>query len=165
MLPSPPVTRRLLRDALLFLLAVLVVGTTANLVASRHLAWWGRGQEPPKAGADFQFIDPTSADALRTNLPHVVFVDTRSPAEFATAHVPGALNFGLTNFAAHLTPEVEARLNSADAVVIYGASEETDVEQLLAQALRLRGFAPPYVLIGGYPAWQAGGLELAGSKP
>jgi rhodanese-related sulfurtransferase len=165
MLPCPAVARRLALDAALYLAAALLVGTAANLVPSRHVNWWGRGQEPPKVGTDFQFIDPASADALRTNLPNVVFVDTRSPAEFAAGHVPGALNFGLTNFQRHLTQETDARLQHADAVIIYGASEETDVEQLLAQALRLRGFAPPYVLIGGFPAWQAGALDIERASP
>ena len=65
----PAAMRGLLRDAGLILVAVLVLGTAANLVPGRHLAWWGKGHEPPATGVDFQLIDAGSADSMRTS-PH-----------------------------------------------------------------------------------------------
>jgi len=79
----PNVQRALTRDALLILLVVLAAGTLANFIPSRHLAWWGKGQEPPQVDVDFRLIDPGSAEVMRTSLPGVVFLDTRSAASFA----------------------------------------------------------------------------------
>ncbi|MGD1147703.1 MAG: rhodanese-like domain-containing protein [Thermoanaerobaculaceae bacterium] len=152
--------RGLLRDAALILAAVLVLGTAANLVPRRHLAWWGKGHEPPASGIDFQLIDAGSADSMRTSLPRIVFLDTRSEAEFAAGHVPGAQAISYTDLQKQLTADLLARLRSADAVVVYGAGEETDIEQLLAQELHRRGLPPPNVLMGGVPAWGAAGLPL-----
>jgi len=152
--------RALIRDAAFMLAAVLVLGTASNVLRARHLAWWGVGHEPPAAGKDYQLVDPGSADSLRTSLPRVVFLDTRSAAEFTAGHVPGAEPISYTDLERQLTAVRLARLRAADAVVVYGASEETDVEQLLSQELRRRGVPPPYVLVGGFQAWVGAGLPL-----
>ncbi len=157
--------RGLVRDAALILIAALVLGTAANLVPGRRLAWWGKGSEPPKAGSDFQFIDAASADAVRTSLPHVVVLDTRSAAEFAASHIPGARRINYTNLQSQLTPAMISELRAADAVLVYGDGDETDVEQLLAQELHRRGVGRPYVLMGGFMAWQGGGLPIEGVAP
>ena len=157
--------RGLVRDTALLLAAALALGTVANLVPGRRLAWWGKGAEPPKAGVDFQFIDTASADAVRTSLPHVVVLDTRSAAEFAAGHVPGAHRVNYTNLQSQLTPSFLAELRSADAVLVYGDGDETDVEQLLAQELHRRGVGRPYVVMGGFMAWQGGGLPVEGATP
>ncbi len=162
MVPFAPVSRPLLRDALLYLVAALVLGAAANLVPGRQLAWWGRGLQPPTAGVDFQWIDAYAADALRSALPDTVFVDTRTAEQHAHRRVPGAVRLAYTELARELTPELEARLRGAGAIVIYGASQETDVEQLLAQELRGRGLAPPHVLVAGFDAWDVSGLETVG---
>ncbi len=157
--------RRLVRDASICLAAVLVLGTAANLIPGRHLAWWGKGHEPPQAGVDFTLVDPASADTERTSLPRAVFLDTRSAAEYREGHVPAAIRLSYTDLDLQWTPAFEARLHAADAVVIYGSSEETDVEQLAAQELRQRGLPPPQVLAGGFPAWQVARLPIEAAAP
>lgn len=152
----------LLRDAAFYLAAVLFLGTAANLFPSRHIAWLGKGIEPPQAGVDFTTLDPVSVDALRTSLPAVIILDTRSAEEHAIGHIPGAQTIAFTELDRDLTPDLLARLRRADAVVIYGVATETDIEQLLAQQLRRRGLSKPYILMGGFPGWQATGLPEEG---
>jgi len=159
------VMRGLFRDAALLLIVALVLGTGANLAPSRHLPWWGKGQEPPRAGVDFNLIDPGSADAMRASLPHPIFLDTRSEAEFAVGHLAGARPIAFTALQAQLTPERVKELRAADAVVVYGAGDETDIEQLLAQELHRRGLPPPYVLAGGFAGWQQGGFPVEEGGP
>jgi len=162
MVPFRSVSRPLLRDALLYLVAALVLGAVANLVPARHLAWWGRGLQPPTVGVDFQWIDAFAADALRSALPDTMFLDTRTAEQHARRRVPGAVQLTYTDLAGELTPALESRLRGASAVVIYGASQETDVEQLLAQELHRRGLAPPHVLVAGFDAWELSGLPTEG---
>ena len=161
MLPFPAMKTGLLRDMAIYLAAVLVLGSVANLVPGRQLAWWGQGITPPQEGVDFQWLDPASADALRQALPAVVFVDTRSADAYAAGHVPGALRLTYTDLPRELTPEIEARLRRADAVILYGDTVEADPEQLMAQELTRMGLPPPYILIGGFEGWNLAGAEVA----
>jgi rhodanese-related sulfurtransferase len=153
---------KLVRDAALYLAAVVVLGTAANFVPQRHLEWWGKLREPPREGVDFTLIDPGSADAERTSLPGVLFLDTRTAAEFAAGHVPGARRISYTDLARQWTPQFAATLRGANVLVVYGASDETDLEQLLAQELRHRGVPPPQVLMGGFGAWKQGAFPVEG---
>lgn len=154
--------RRVLREALFVFAAVVVVGTVANLLPGRHIAWWGRGQEPPRAGQDFQLLDVDSAHVMWESLPGVVFVDTRTEAEYSAGHVPGAIRLELPSLREMLSSEVREKISRAQAVIIYGGSSETDIEQLLAQALRreLPSLPVPYVLAGGITVWEAAGFPL-----
>ena len=165
MLAFATVSRPLLRDIVLFALVAVVLGTVANLRPGRGLAWWGQGQQPPQPGTDFQWIDALSADALRTALPTVATVDARPAADFAAAHVEGALSVPYTESSAALTDELLARLRGADAVIVYGATPDADTEQLLAQELRLAGVPPPHILVGGFPAWELNGLPVGSGAP
>lgn len=154
--------RTLARDAAIFVAATLVLGAVANLTRTQRLAWWGQGSQPPQIEVDFRFLDVGSADALRTSLPRVLFLDTRPAEVAASGRVPGAWAVSYTNLVADLTAERLAALQQADAVVLYGSGDEGDVEQLLAQELHRQGLRPPYVLIGGFPAWEAAGLPSEG---
>lgn len=153
---------KLLRDAALILGLTLGLGAGANLIPARHLAWWGKGQQPPEINVDFRLTDAFTADTLRTSLPHVVVLDTRQPDQFAAGHVSGARRLSYTNLRAELTPEILAELRQADAVILYGEEDEGDIEQLLAQELRHLGVQTSYVIVGGFPAWQQGGLPVEG---
>jgi len=165
MLAFAAVSRELLRDVVLYLAVALVLGTVANLLPGRGLAWWGQGKQPPQAGVDFQWLDPVSADALRVSLPTVVFVDSRAASEFAARHVEGALSLPYTEIGSALTADVLDRLRSADAIILYGATPDADTEQLLAQELRSHGVPAPHILAGGFPAWEVNGLPIAGETP
>jgi rhodanese-related sulfurtransferase len=161
MLASRVVRTALLRDATLYLVAALVLGTAANMIPGRGLSWWGHGKQPPQTGVDFVWLDAASVYTLRSSLPNVVIVDTRQPSEFAAGHVEGALSLPYTEAIPRLTPDLLEQLKRADAVVLYGSSPEADTEQLLAQELRVRGVAPPQILIGAYEAWVINGLPVA----
>ncbi len=154
--------KRALWEASLILGLVLLVGTAANLLPNRHMAWWGRGLEPPRAGKDFQLLDVDSAHVLWESLPGVLFVDTRTETEFQAGHLPGAVRLELPSLREMLTLELREKLAQAQAVIIYGGSEETDIEQLLAQTLRheLPSLPVPYVLTGGFALWEAAGFPV-----
>lgn len=150
---------------MILVVVTLVLGVVANLTRAQRLAWWGQGSQPPQVEVDFRFLDVGSADALRTSLPRVLFLDTR-PAEVTVGgRVPGAWSVSYTNLEADLAAERLTALQQADAVVLYGSGDEGDIEQLLGQELHRRGLRPPYILVGGFPAWEAAGLPSEGSAP
>ena len=158
--------RGLLRDTVLLVVATLILGTAANLVPGRQLAWWGKGFEPPRIGVDFNFLDPGSADAMRTSLPGVVFLDTRSADRVRgrpRARRRGDLLHGPAGRA-------DARASRAPALGRRGhrlRRERRDRRGAApgARSCAGRGSAPPYVLIGGFLGWQGSGLPVDGGTP
>lgn len=152
--------KTLVRDAALLLALTLVLGAVANHVRPHRLAWWGKGQQPPMVDVDFRLLDVGTAEVLRSSLPNVVVVDTRPPEAAASGRIPGAWHIEYTELDSFLTAERLAALAQADAVILYGLADEGDIEQLMAQELHHRGVPPPYVLVGGFPAWEAAGFEV-----
>jgi len=160
MLTCQAMRQHLVRDMALLLAATLLLGTAANLIPGRRLAWWGAGQQPPQVGVDFQWMDVHSASDVQQALPAVVFLDTRGPGAYAEARIPGAIHLSYTDLGRGLPGDVEEVLRRADLILLYGDTADADIEQLTAQELRRRGLAPPFILVGGLPAWRAAGLPI-----
>lgn len=160
MLTSQAMREHLLRDMVLLLAATLVLGTVSNFIPSRRLAWWGAGQQPPQVGVDFQWMDVLSAEEIRQSLPGAVFIDARGLGAYGASRIPGALHLSYTELGTALPADLEARLRGADLILLYGDTADADIEQLMSQQLRRLGLAPPYILLGGLPAWRAAGLPV-----
>jgi len=109
---------------------------------------------------DFRLLDVGTAETLWSSLPRVVVLDTRPAEDGAAGRIPGAWHVEYTDLASFLTAERLAELQQADAVIIYGRDDEGDLEQLMAQELHRRGVQPPFVMVGGFPAWEAAGFEV-----
>lgn len=168
MLPCHAMRGHLIRDMALLLAATLALGTAANHFPGRRLAWWGAGQQPPRAGVDFQWMDVLSAEDVRQALPGAVFIDSRGLGAYGEARIPGAIHLSYSELGNTLPTELESRMRAADLILLYGDTEDADIEQLMAQELRRRGLAPPYVLAGGMPAWRAAALPVehdTGAEP
>jgi len=88
------------------------------------------------------------AQALATGAPSISLIDVREPAEFATGHLPRAINIPLAQLADH-----SARLLSRQTVVFMCRS---GARSLKACALARRaGVGEPLQLEGGLLAWKA----------
>lgn len=86
---------------------------------------------------------------------NVVFIDTREPAEFAKAHIPGAINIPMRD----LNDSVYEQLRQADRVISYCVKDFRGYEvarQLLDNGVEHSAVMLPHGLSG----WQASGLPL-----
>jgi len=103
-------------------------------------------------------ITVTTASALfnhRNPSHHLQWIDVRSPAEFATGHIPGAVNIPMD--------QIEARLDD-----LLPAAPILLVCQTGKRARMVAGLLEPCrtdvtVLEGGTAAWSAAGLPLVTS--
>ncbi|MDT5347195.1 MAG: hydroxyacylglutathione hydrolase, partial [Mycobacterium sp.] len=84
-------------------------------------------------------------------------VDVRSPQETAAGTIPGAIEIPL----AVLTDSVES-LDRVAPVVVYCASGYRSM--VAASVLRASGFDDVSDVVGGFGAWRAAGLPLAGGE-
>jgi rhodanese-related sulfurtransferase len=113
--------------------------------------------------------DGSAGDPSRLNLARarelydagVLFIDSRTPEEFAEGHIRGAKHI----YYDHAEQEWEAVMNGVDwdaPVVVYCSGEGCNSSLILAEFLRDRGYGRVYLFDGGWPAWSAAGYPVEG---
>ena len=113
------------------------------------IAALAEGPEPTEAPS----ISAAELHALRESGAAPVVIDVRTPEEYASGHVPGAVNIPFDQVAQRIA-EVEA----PHGVVLYcmvGPRARKGESALLAV-----GYASVFHLEGGLAAWQAAGLPV-----
>jgi hydroxyacylglutathione hydrolase len=110
-----------------------------------------------RAGLPLGRLPQWPVDALHSELrtkPGLQLLDVRRPAEYATGHVPGAVNLPLDRLeteAARLDPSRPTAVICAGG---YRSSAGTSV-------LQRRGFRELYNVVGGTSAWLAAGFPTS----
>ncbi|MER5910329.1 rhodanese-like domain-containing protein [Streptomyces sp. NPDC001982] len=94
-------------------------------------------------------------DQVRTRLHELTVIDVRTPGEYASGHLPGALNIPLDQVRRAL-PEIRHVAERGDVLVVCasGARSENACRLLAEQGI------PTATLAGGTGAWAAEGHEL-----
>ncbi|WP_156725294.1 rhodanese-like domain-containing protein [Streptomyces apocyni] len=97
---------------------------------------------------------PAELDARDT--AKTVVVDVRTPGEYATGHVPGAICVPLESLDA-LLPELRTAATACELVVVCATGQRAGIarERLTFAGVRAR------TLAGGTDAWRATGLPVA----
>jgi rhodanese-related sulfurtransferase len=120
-------------------------------------AWWiwSRTQQRSEhVSSTTQRIQPRQYQAgyVHDKTPHLL-LDVRSPEEFRSGHIKGAVNIDL-----QVLPKRMAEIPTDKPVVIYCRSGRRSA--IAAQMLARAGYPEIYDL-GGIIAWQAAGLKLS----
>lgn len=116
------------------------------------------------AAARQQIVEVEPKTVAATGGDRVV-IDVREPAEFATGHVPGAVNIprGVLEFEIEAHPAVGCATDAALAdrqrsIVVYCRSGGRAA--LAALSLQQLGFTDVRSMAGGIMAWSAAGLQV-----
>jgi rhodanese-related sulfurtransferase len=96
-----------------------------------------------------------ATDQARTRLHELTVIDVRTPAEYASGHLPGALNIPLDHVRRAL-PEIRHAAEHGDVLVVCasGVRSENACKLLSEQGI------PTATLAGGTGAWAADGHDL-----
>ncbi|WP_020134946.1 rhodanese-like domain-containing protein [Streptomyces sp. 351MFTsu5.1] len=96
-----------------------------------------------------------ATEQARTRLHELTVIDVRTPAEYASGHLPGALNIPLDQVRRAL-PEIRRAAERGDVLVVCasGARSEKAHRELAEQGI------PTATLTGGTGAWAAEGHDL-----
>ncbi|GAA3838048.1 rhodanese-like domain-containing protein [Streptomyces coacervatus] len=94
-------------------------------------------------------------DQVRDRLHHLTVIDVRTPGEYASGHLPGALNIPLDQIRRAL-PDIRQATERGDVLVVCasGARSENACKLLAEQGI------PAATLTGGTDAWAAAGHDL-----
>ncbi|HEY9524196.1 MAG TPA: rhodanese-like domain-containing protein [Thermopolyspora sp.] len=105
-------------------------------------------------------VDVTTARALIASNPDVLLVDVRTPTEFETAHIDGAINLPLDQVDVHLR-QIVADAGGKLMLICQSGGRATQAQKKLCDA----GLPDTVVLSGGLNAWiAAGGPVMRGRQ-
>ncbi|MFC6840504.1 rhodanese-like domain-containing protein [Xanthomonas theicola] len=101
---------------------------------------------------------PVATDAAATPLPGEWIIDVREPGEFATGHLPDAINIprGILEFRLDADPALARR---DQPILLYCASGGRAT--LAALSLQQLGYSAVHPLSGGFLGWTAAGGPVA----
>jgi rhodanese-related sulfurtransferase len=108
---------------------------------------------PPAAAGAEDEISNQEAQALRLAGEDLVFLDVRTPEEFASGRVPGAINIPVRQL-----PERLAELGKGDRLVVY--CERGPRATAAAQTLSRAGYTDVSLMTGDMAGWRAAGLPI-----
>ncbi len=100
-------------------------------------------------------IDAESARSLLDADPDVPAVDVRTPAEFESAHIAGAINLPLDQVDAHLR-QIVVDAGGKMLLVCQSGARATRAQRSLSEA----GLSDVVVLTGGMNSWIASGAPV-----
>ncbi|MBI1304657.1 MAG: hypothetical protein GC172_12865 [Phycisphaera sp.] len=147
-----------LLPALLLAFVVLVSGVGCNRTTSDRSIVYKRPAELMELANT-----PTGAFGSK-GPPKVLWLDPRTPAEFAAGRVPQATNIPFPD----IERTHEATCRGFDLYIVY----DTDYDDVMAKAAAKRlielGYEPVYAMLGGLRAWRTDGFSVdppaAGAK-
>ena len=105
-------------------------------------------------------LDAEVVDDLLTRCAPVTILDVRTPAEFASAHIPGSYNVPLD-----LLPEHASAIGAATGEPVVLVCRSGARARQAEQALRSAQLPRLHILDGGLSAWDAAGLPLNRGRP
>jgi rhodanese-related sulfurtransferase len=111
---------------------------------------------------DFSYILPKELMKLLRKTRDIVLIDTRSPAEFKSEHIRGAINVPWTM---ELIDTKNVPKNKTIVIYCDCTSEETSKEMAL-QLIDLFGYdkSKTLILLGGFAGWKELGYPLSKAK-
>jgi len=146
-----------LREAVLLIAIAVGLGLAVNAWHPRGLSLLA-GPESGEPGSDplrISFEDASRRQAEGT----AVFVDARSPADYAAGHIPGALSGPEREFDRWIEGFIAA--NEPDAEIIaYCEGVQCELSRALVEKLQDLGYVNARYVVDGWGRWKAKGLPV-----
>jgi len=126
---------------------------TQFLIASLLLLLVGPACGQPTAATEAESIEPAQLQAQLESGEAPVVIDVRTAEEYATGHIPGALNIPFDQVAERIS-EVDAPHGVALYCMIGPRARKGEA------ALLASGYETVLHIEGGFAAWEASGLPV-----
>ncbi len=159
------VRRRPWWPEVIVLLAVSITAAwVVNVGRPEPLPWWAdykakKVEETVRKG--LEVVAPADARALLTAGTHL-FVDARTPDEFAAGHIPGAVNIPSEALLTGIDDAVQG-LKPDALIVVYCGNLACPKSKEVAEGLKGMGFTKLSVMPEGLEGWRAVGGPVEGN--
>ena len=161
-------TRELIKQLSVLLGTALILAAGVNTVSPRGIPWMGQWDEAKGVVTadqtalaptlDFEIPDAAAARQLHAG-GNVLFVDSRTPADYRAGHIPGALSLPLGEFD-HRIDALRSQYAPDHPIVTYCSGRSCQDSHILARRLFEAGFENVAVFIDGFPGWTAEGYPI-----
>jgi rhodanese-related sulfurtransferase len=161
--------RHWLVQVIIILLLSTVLAVAINAVRGGGIALIGKWPSGHGSGEVIVPPNPEPGDPpyigledalMKYQSPDIIFIDSRSPEDFAYGHIAKAINVPFD----YLDEQWDAMIDSLDkdrGYVIYCSGDECETSLHLGRYFRDRGFPLVFVFFGGWREWEAaGGLPI-----
>jgi rhodanese-related sulfurtransferase len=105
---------------------------------------------------------PQTRAILQDKPGEALAIDTRTPEEFAAAHIPGARNLDLSAVSA-VPDSIDPELAAYNTLVVYGADPGSGSARAMTKRLIRAGHKGVKYFGGGFAEWLAAGMRTEGS--
>lgn len=162
--------RKTAREILLILVLSSVLGAAVHFPLLRRFAAgeFKQGFVDPREYTGIRFITLAETEDLFTQrmqgAENLLFIDSRSPGDFAAGHIPGALSVPLEKVQPpgkkEAATDQAGMLNfpGAQTLVIYCEGGDCQASISLAKIIHDRGYQDIRIFAGGWAEWSAAGL-------
>jgi rhodanese-related sulfurtransferase len=143
------------------LAAALLLGTLAQVFRSAPLPWFEDHSESPIAQVHLVGVDLVSLEQAQDMVfaGEVLVLDARSPGDFDSGHLPGAVSFpNATRGESYY--ELAALLQPEQPLLVYCSGITCDDALQLALFLQEQGSQKIHLFAEGFPAWRDAGLPI-----
>ncbi len=109
----------------------------------------------------FKGIDTVTLDQALAlfNQKQVVFIDARTPEEYAELHIEGAINLPAKQFKEQVRGGLK-EIPAGRPILVYCGQEACDASLKVAQELKSLGYANVKVFLGGFRVWDEAGYPV-----
>lgn len=150
-----------LQRALVIVLTGAALGLAANAISPRGIPFI----TPPKAKLQAQDIVPLNEAQELWSSATAIFLDARTPADYAAGHIANALSLSVEEFDENY-PRVATMLTTDANIVVYCDGQECDLSHHLADKLHELGYKHVRILVNGWTSWRTAGLPShSGDQP
>jgi len=140
--------RAILVRQVLWLVGLAFLPAIGQALYYRDKADW---KQPPTDRAQVSVVQAKNWGAA------VLWIDARADEQFASGHVPGALQLNEDNWSG-LLPKVLAAWSPERKLIVYCSRQTCNLSHDVAERLRNEdGLKNVYVLQGGWEEWQKSG--------
>lgn len=140
----------------------LGLGTVANLVSPRRIAWiedWAHHVEARAYREGIGLINTEEAWALFEQGQYL-FLDARSEKDYQHSHIPGAFSVPHSAMGEYLQG-LQGILTPEQPIIAYCSGLECDESLLLAIELKRMGITNVVLYAGGFQKWVQAGHPVA----
>ncbi len=152
---------KMIQQSLLILVISGVVGFGVNHFRSDGLAlvedWSPESQAALDTGENIHISLEKAESLYQTGT--VLFIDARSPQEYAAGHIQDAMNIPWDMFDDYIGDALE-KLPDDKTLITYCDGEACHLSKDLAVALTDLGYSDVKILINGWTVWREAGLPV-----